>query len=322
MSKYILSTLALIGAASATSSESTEVPTSSVSGKWIVGGEMQSCTQACAETSVFGNAGGYCSNEQLYLHNSDVTFENIEDLTIAGGDEGALEMGFGNGKGTSKAVPNFSDQYLFPTDASKEWPSDFDCCKVPNIGADAQWKKRLCFCVRDKSSNHGCAPPTECPEDSSAAKEPTEFSVCPEDIVNDGVCDATCITQNLKDAVKNDSPLVVGFNNDGSTVEAEEADVDGGSVWYRISKKPSTNSELCYSIKTVSLNSPDVQFALYQGERNTCKGGVPNWNKLEQYQEPVDEIECIQIMKNTWLQVSGEDACGEFAIEAHEYVQA
>merc|ERR1712138_117182 len=96
----------------------------------------------------------------------------------------------------------------------------------------------------------------------------------------------------------------------------------GGSVWFKISKPPRTNDNLCYTIQTSSLNEPDVEFALYQGRKNrVCSKSGLEFGLLKEYQSQADKLECVFLRPNTWLQVSGASVCGEFTITGHKAVE-
>jgi hypothetical protein len=319
-----------------------------VVGKWVIAPNMASCDTACG-IYMLRQRPTYCSNQALYEMNDDVTAENIKDLHLYLGQglqkakvEKLLEDELSgtklkkslpiddNGKGKAKAVPNYTPNAIFPSSPNKKF-EDFDCCKRPSLkDKDLAYKKRLCYCVGDWWRERDDYPETICDVESSDDQqfkgdgdEESSTSLYAEceaaaegsPSKHDDVCDSPCLRRNLEKAYETGVPLVVPFDNSGSSCEEGEPNCgEEGSIWYRVTKPPESADGECFSIKASSLNSPDIKFTLYEGSKKKVCKKDDAFGNLKQLTEPQSSLSCIDIKKNTWLQVTGEATCGEFEI--------
>jgi len=147
---------------------------------------------------------------------------------------------------------------------------------------------------------------------TSTDADPSEFAVCAGHAPDNGLCNYTCISQELDDYEEFFFP----FDTTGATVESGE--VGEGSisntVWYEFYN--SADRDLAtVSLELVEASDDDVVFAIYEGTKKVKKVcadiNAPRFDYLKLIGEGAVLSDVpLKTKKHYYIQVDGAETCG------------
>merc|ERR1712127_278437 len=153
---------------------------------------------------------------------------------------------------------------------------------------------------------------TDSSNSTSTDADPSEFAVCAGHAPDNGLCNYTCISQELDDYEE----VFFPFDTTGATVESGE--VGEGSisntVWYEFYNSADYDWATV-SLELVEAGDDDVVFAIYEGTKKVSKVcadiNAPRFDYLKLIGEGAVLSDVpLKTKKHYFIQVDGAETCG------------